>query len=94
MANSLNGNPYVLDTPDAVNPFHLGHTFCETIEWSGYGNAGDTMIISDGVRGVDILHWVGRADLSPIQISPGNRIRINDPILRVLTSGTVKVFLT
>lgn len=96
MANNLKGNPFVLDTADAA--VKLGQTIgsvwhITNLQWSGYTSAADQCILQDGYRGIDVLVFSGKADLSPVDINPGTIIRITDPILKVLGSGILTVWL-
>lgn len=96
MANNMAGNPWVLDT--ASTSTKLGQTVgsvvhISALQWSGYNSPADQCIIQDGYRGIDILVFTGKPDLSPVEIAPGKTIRIRDPILKVLDSGIVSLYL-
>lgn len=91
MANALNTNPWILDTGSA-DPVHQFTAFIAAIHWSGYSTEGDDLIVKDG-EGNTILHWKGKADLSPIGLEAGRDFRISGFTLATIDAGQLAVFL-
>lgn len=97
MANNMAGNPWVLDTASTtakLNQVTDSVVFITALQWSGYTTPADQCILQDGHRGIDVCVLSGRDDLGPVDISPGGApLHIRDPILKVLGSGILTVWL-